>query len=135
MSEFKYDVSFRVFHPNLNPDDICKTLNMNATTKWQVGEQRKTPKGGSLPGVYDQSYCSFQLDHPKGMELADFLNHWNGTLLKFKDYLMDIHSSGGRLEYFIGWYSKGNSGEVFNASLIEQLAKLKIELAIDFYCG
>ena len=133
MSEFKYDVSFRIFHPNLNPDEICQTLHLQATTKWRSGEQRKTPKGRLLPNVYDKSYCSFKLDQVHDMELPEFLRYWNSRFLKFKEYFMNIHSSGGRLEYFIGWYSKGNSGEVFNVSLLEQLATLKIDLAIDFY--
>lgn len=135
MNKFKYDVSFRVFHPDMNPDDICQTLNMQATNKWVMGEQRRTPKGASLPGVYDQSYCSFKLDQPKDMELVDFLKHWNVKLLNFNDFLNQIYSSGGRLEYFIGWYSEENSGEVFDVSLLEELAKLKIDLAIDFYGG
>ncbi len=133
MTKLKYDVSFRVFHPVLNPDDICQMLNMNTTNKWQVGEQRKTPKGRPLPGVYDQSYCSFRLNQKQDMELVDFLKYWNDTFLKYKDYFMDIYSSGGRLEYFIAWYSEGNTGEVFDVVLLEQLATLKVELAIDFY--
>lgn len=135
MNKFKYDVSFRVFHPNMDPNDICKKLNMQATHKWCAGENRRTPKGTSLPGTYDQSYCSFNLDQPKDTELIDFLKHWNNNLFKFKKFLNQIYSSGGRLEYFIGWYSKENSGEEFDVSFLKELVELKINLAIDFYGG
>ena len=135
MNKFQYEVSFRVFHADMNPNDICQKLNMQAAHKWCAGEQRRTPKGTSLPGVYDQSYCSFKLDQPKDTELVDFLKHWNDKLINFRDFFNQIYSSGGRLEYFIGWYYEGNSGEVFDVSLLEELVELKIDLAIDFYGG
>ena len=135
MNKFRYDVSFRVFHPNMNPDDICKKLNMQASHKWCVGEHRRTPKGTSLSGVYNESYCSFSLKHPADLELGGFLRQWNEKLLTFKAFLNQICTSGGRLEYFIGWYSKENSGETFDWTLLEGLVELKIDLAIDFYGG
>lgn len=135
MNNFKYDVSFRIFHPNMNPKDICKKLNMQATRMWCAGDQRKTPKGTSLPSVYEHSYCSFKLDQTEYTELIDLLKSWNKKLLNFKTFLNKIHSSGGKLEYFIGWYSKESSGEEFDVSLMYELVELKINLAIDFYCG
>ncbi len=137
MKKFRYNVSFRVFHPDMDPDEICQKLNMQPTYKWRAGEGRKTPKGTSLPDVYKLSYCSFKLEPVEGVELVDFLKNWNDKLTPFKEYLNKISHSGGRLEYFIGWYSKENSGEVFDLFLIEGLMDLRIELAIDFYvvCG
>jgi len=133
MRKFKYDVSFRVVHPNIDPDEVCNKLNMQAKYKWRVGDRRKTPKGTPLSGVYDYSYCSFLLDQFEEMELIDFLKHWNKKFFNFSDFLNSINSSGGNLEYFIGWYSKGNSGEVFDIDFLKELVKLKISLSIDFY--
>ena len=135
MNTYNYDVSFRIFHPTMNPDDICNTLNMQADTKSFAGEPRKTPTGRPLKGIYNHTYCSFRLDRPDGLELSDFLKYWNDFFLKYMKFFNEINSTGGRLEYFIGWYSNKNSGEVFDVSLLKDLVALKIELAIDFYGG
>ena len=135
MNKFRYVVSLRISHPDMNPDDICHKLNMKAKIRWRAGAMRKTPKGASLPGVYDQSYCCFDLKQPENIELADFLKQWNFKLLKYEEFLNHIYSSGGRIEYFIGWFSEGNSEEVFDVSLLSDLVKLKIDLSIDFYGG
>ena len=135
MNKFKYDVSFRVFHPCMKPTEICDTLNMKAKYQWASGEKRRTPKGVPLTGKYDRSFCSFKLNHPKEMELVDFLKYWNVKLFPNKTFLNQIYTSGGRLEYFIGWYSSGNSGEEFDLMLLEGLLSLKINLVIDFYGG
>ncbi len=136
MHSFQYNVSFRIVHPSIDPDDICKKLNLNVKRKWRVGDQKKTPKGNVLTGVHDHSYCVFELNYEnKKIDLIDYLKFWNKKLIMHKDLLNQIHATGGKLEYFIGWFSDENSGEEFDVSFLSELAELKIGLAFDFYGG
>ena len=133
MVDFDYELSLRVTHPTWPSDDICKMLNMTAGRMWTVGEQRTNPVGTFLSGINKETYCSFPLESPEGMQLAESLRHWNQQFLLLKDTFNKIHSSGGRIEYFIGWFCDGNSGEIFNLLLLKELVELKIELSFDVY--
>lgn len=100
-----------------------------------AGAARKTPKGAPLEGVHDSTYCSFRLDHPDNVDLAEFLGRCNKTLEPHKEFLKHLRSTGGSVEYFIGWYSGTNSGEQFYYGLLGELADLSIDLSIDVYGG
>lgn len=133
MSNFKFDLSFRIFHPSMDVGGIITKLNMKPAFSKNIGEQRKTPKGKLLSGIYDSSYVSFKLDEPNITVLSECIAYWNKYLLKYKEFLKEIYSSGGKLEYFIGWYSEGNSGEVFEIDLMKELVDLGINIALDIY--
>lgn len=135
MNKFKFDLSFRVRHPYMNSEEICAQLGMVAKYQWTAGKQRKTPKGTLLEGVYNESYCSFDIDHDDNAGLTDLIRSNSQSLEAHKKFLDFLCSTGGKLEYFIGWYSEGNSGEEFDADLIRILAELKIGLSLDFYGG
>jgi hypothetical protein len=133
MSPFKFDVSLRLRHPTMNPEHICAELRLKAKHKWKVGDNRKTPKGQSLKGTYETTYCLFDLQHSKKIGLADFLRKYNLKLYRHKEFLNSIRSTGGSLEYFVGWYSDQDSGEIFDLKLLNQLVELGMDLSIAFY--
>lgn len=56
-------------------------------------------------------------------------------MLIIQNLFYELSSSGGKIEYFIGWYSEGNSGEEFDFELLRSLADLYIGLSFDFYGG
>lgn len=133
MATFRFDVSLRVKHPALGSDEICRALGMPADVTWQVGAHRTTPTGRQLPGVYEYSYCVFRFDVPADVSLADFIKAKNASLLARRDFLVDLRKSGGTVEYFVGWYSGANSGELFDWQLLKELADLRVDLALDVY--
>lgn len=133
MNRYKYDVSLRIRHPEIDPEVICKKLRMKARHKWMSGSQRKTSKGVILDGVYEYSYCSFRLEHSKNLDLIEFLRECNERFYPHKEFFKHIRSSGGTIEYFIGWYFNGNSGEVFDLNLLSQMTELNIDLSLDIY--
>ena len=132
---FKFDVSLRITHPKMSPEEICKTLGLKAKHKGKVGMPRKTPKGTSLEGVYEYTYCTFGLKHPQKIGLEEFLKSCNEKFYKHKEYFDLINSTGGKLEYFIGWFFDRSSGETFDLELLRQLADLGIELGLNVYGG
>ena len=133
MHPFKYHVSLRVHHPDLDPEKIINILGIKAEFKWKAGTKRKTPRGRSLTGVYDSTYCCFELKHSKEVRLVDFLKRYNRKLYKQKDFFETIRSTGGKLEYFIGWFFDKDSGEIFDLELLKQLVELGIDLSLSVY--
>jgi len=51
-----------------------KTKKGSGRPGWKAGEQRKSPNGTSLSGVYEESHCCFELKNE---------NNPSGTLLRF----------------------------------------------------
>lgn len=133
MNTFKYAISFRIEHPGIDPREISAKLSLTPDTSWIAGSRRRSPKGERLEGNYKTTYWSYTLEHQPDMRLADCLEAFTTRLEPYKDFLTWIRSTGGRCEYFIGWFSGPNSGELLNYQLLSKLSRLQIDLALDIY--
>lgn len=133
MGSSKFDISLRLKHPELELGIFCNTLGLEPTRKWKAGEQRTTPSGTLLEGIYDFSYCSCRLSPSDDQELLDTLKGYNEIFKPHKELFHQIRATGGRIEYFIGWYINGNAGEIFDLDLFVSLIDLGIEIALDVY--
>lgn len=129
-----YKVSFRVRSPSMDPLEISDGLNMQPKWAHKVGAIRTTPKGKRLEGVYDETYCSFPIPHLDGEYLSDLLARTASELQGKSEVLDEVFRSGGSCEFYIGWFSSGNTGEQLPSELLKQLGDLHIDLAIDVYC-
>jgi hypothetical protein len=135
MYPFRYVVSLRIWHPRITAEAICNRLDCEPRRKWTAGTRRENPEGSPLPGFNETTYCSFDLEHAEEDQLVDFLKNCNDRFYALKDYFEEIRSTGGSLEYFIGWFSDTNSGSTFDVELMSKLVELRIDLSIDFYGG
>jgi hypothetical protein len=135
MHAFKYDVSLRFFSPIIAPSEICKQLGLDPEWQNTIGEPRTTPKGVPLGGVYKNSYCCFSFNQQEDEELSDMLNRIVDDLIQHKDLFSRIRDNGGRSEFFVGWYSSGNTGDTFSYELLNKISALQIDLALDVYGG
>ncbi|AXW63938.1 hypothetical protein CJO94_19310 (plasmid) [Ralstonia solanacearum] len=131
--EFKYAVSLRFFSKTFDLDDVCSQLNLSPKWLNKIGEPRINPKGTPLGGVYDCSYCSVILEPHEAEELHETLERVAVGLMQYKDLFQAIRRDGGRAEFFIGWYSTGNTGDTFDSGLLKKLGELEIDLAFDVY--
>lgn len=134
MSEFDYKVSLRIFHPSIDPDELADIVGIEPSVKWKANSLRSTPKGKLLEGVYENTYCSFELPQTHQIELSEFLKKCNNRLESCKKSFHDILKTNGEIEYYIGWFSQKNSGEIFDLELLGQLVNLGVKLSIDVYC-
>jgi len=106
---------------------------MTASRKWQVGAARLNPKGRPLDGVYNETYCTFRIASRNAGNLPEAIRESVTALRLHSDLLRELIESGGRLEYFIGWFFAGNSGDIFDLALMAALAELGISLNFDIY--
>jgi hypothetical protein len=92
-----------------------------------------TPKGNPLPGVNTETFWYADLPVRDGDSLAKVIAAANSRLIDHRTYLGQLVTSGGSLEYFVGWFVDGNAGEVIDAATLHDCAALHIQLAFDVY--
>src|SRR4051812_37415542 len=105
MSHFRYQVSFRVRHPRMDPGEISVRLSLAPVISWMAGDVRKSPKGTPLDGRRGATYWSHTLKESEGKRLADSLEHFTTRLEPHREFLLELSSTGGACEYFVGWFS------------------------------
>lgn len=133
MHKVKHSVSLRFFSQTADLDDVCSRLGL--TPKWlqKIGEPRISPKGLPLGGSYDRSYCSVKLEIHETDDVHQTLERAVLNLIHHKDVLHDVRRGGGRVEFFVGWHSVGNTGDTFDFDLLTKIGVLGIDLALDVY--
>ncbi|MBI3562867.1 MAG: DUF4279 domain-containing protein [Gammaproteobacteria bacterium] len=133
MSKEIFQVSLRITHPLINPDEISKALNLMPEISQCVGELRKTPKGNLLNGTYPDTYWVYKLKNDSETTFSISISEMNKYLIKKSDFIARLADSGGHLEYFIGCFIPSHAGDTLDCKLLEQCALLKIDLAFDMY--
>lgn len=133
MHSFKFELSLRFFSKIIDPCEISTQLGFEPKWLHKIGDPRKTPKGVLLNGIYDESYCSFCFNRYNDEELHEMLERILNGLIQHKDIFDRIRDSGGRSEFFVGWYSPVNTGDIFSYELLNKICALRIDLALDVY--
>jgi len=135
MNPYQYDISLRVRHPSLDPAEFTSALGLNPFRCWRAGEAQTTPKGKPLEGRYSNSCWTAKL--VKGQwpdkSLPVVINELLDQLAPHQGFFQRIRTEGGTVEFFIGWFLEGNSGDVFDCDLLARMAALKIDLSLDVY--
>ena len=94
-----------------------------------------TPKGKPLQGKYSDSYWVAKL--VKGgwpnKALAVVFNELLDQLAPHQGFFERISTEGGTVEFFVGSFFEGNSGDVFDCDLLARMADFKINLSLDVY--
>src|SRR5579863_6626543 len=128
---YRYCISLRVTHPSRSLDDLTVELGIVPNRTWRAGEPRTSPRGKPLKGVYGEHYWTARLvdgvstDRDLTTALAAVLD----SLFVKKEFIANLSKSGGRSEFFLGWFfGEGNSGDVFSSTLLGQLADFCIDL-------
>jgi hypothetical protein len=136
MSKYGYAVSLRLWHAALNPSEVTAVLGMSPRHSWKAGDPRKTAQGRPLTGIRNEGFWTAELFSREVSEfsLPDAIASSLDRLQPHKAYLQELHASGVRLEFFIGWFfDSGNSGDVFEPEFLGRLADFKIALSMDVY--
>ena len=140
MSAYEFCVSLSIKHPSIDPAVITDRLCMSPKRQWRVGEQRSTPKGKVLPGINKESFWVVGL-HPgarlssESVSLEQFVAKANSRFVQHREFLRELVSGGGYLEYFIGWFGGENFGASLEPGLMAATADLGIAIGFDVYTG
>jgi hypothetical protein len=117
MHPFRYAVSLRVWHPDVEAGVVTDTLGL-------------APKHTS-PAV--SSFWTHGYDVPQDSECAAFIHSAASALQPHAAFLRQIRAAGGRIEFFVGWFGDKNFGDTFPHATLALLAELQIDLSLDVY--
>jgi hypothetical protein len=135
MGESRYSVSFRIWHPSIDPSDITAAIGLEPLRAWKAGEPRTTPTGRLLEGINRETYWSVKVCKGKmpPHTLATEVDSTLDNLSAHRAFLHRIRMAGGRCEFFVGWFIQSQAGETFSHSTLAKMAALGIDLSLDNY--
>jgi len=126
-------LSFRISHPSHDLSEVCRSLGLEPSRIWKKGDE--WPERGRTNGRKpESSYCTITLgnrsrDPPLDKKIAAALE----LLKPHKAMLQRLSSSGGKFNFFVGWFLDDHTGESFDPQLMATIADLRIELQWDIY--
>jgi hypothetical protein len=118
MHPFRYVVSLRIWHPQIDASVVSDTLGL--------GAKRTSP---AVPFFWTHAY------DPHDHECAAFVHSAASALRPHAAFFQRIRASGGRSEFFVGWFGDRNVGDTFSHATLSLLAELEIGLSFDVYPG
>ncbi|MGH9614836.1 MAG: DUF4279 domain-containing protein [Bryobacteraceae bacterium] len=126
-------LSLRFIHPTRDLAIICRTLGLRPKIIWTKGDERLTPKGRSIGGTRDYSYCSINLGAASKLGLSKKLDAAVKLLKPHRRLLRRLVSEGGRISFYVGWFCDEDTGEELNYEILAQMSDLCIALDLNVY--
>lgn len=117
MHSFSYVVSLRIRHPGIDAATIDQTLKLPS----------------HLVAPARSFYWRHRYDTPQDSECAIFIGRAAAALQEHAQFFQCIRAAGGSVEFFVGWGSERNFGDVFPHETLALLAHLQIDLSFDVY--
>ena len=139
MSDYTYCVSLSITHPSVTPDEITAALKIEPSSCHIKGEQRLTPKGKPLEGENQENFWRFTPHEGDRLSasdiyLEDYLISLNNEYAVHRDYFSKLVTTGGYIEYFIGWFEGDhNLMATLSPELLRSTGELSIAIGIDAY--
>ncbi len=88
-----------------------------------------------LAGVNRESYWTTRVaeGNSESASLSDVIRRLIIDLTPHKPLFETLRREGGSIEFFVGWFFDGNSGDVLDFDVLSKMADLKIDLSLDVY--
>jgi hypothetical protein len=138
MDVYEFTVSLRIRHPNADPDEITRTLNLQPQHTWRAGEPRRDPGGGLLEGTYRESYWMGRLMDGPQMSSADLsvervLLQTLAHLRRAQPFLAALKAGGGDVALHVSIFGRRSFALELSAESLAMLAKLGLSVAFDVH--
>ncbi|NIB43680.1 hypothetical protein HBA55_28990 [Pseudomaricurvus alkylphenolicus] len=139
MPQYEFCVSLKVAHPNLDAERISDRLSMTPDSYCNAGADRVSNAGQPLGGVYENTIWSRDLTVGKLQADAILFEHFiaqkNEEFLHLKEFFHWVRSSGGTVEYFVGWFSTGsvNMNIVLDSDVMSSTSDLGLSIVLCAY--
>lgn len=138
MQNYSFKISLRIWHPNIDPDEISNNLEIQPNRSWQVGSQRITPKGTILEGNYKESYWNAnpfnQEEYCSSNSAAeDVIKKVIKKLESKKEYLLKLKVESAKIIIQISSFGEGNYAIVLPPEILHEISELYAGFAHDVY--
>lgn len=130
----RFDIVLFIVHPSFDPVEISRALRLEAHFSHRVGDQRKTPKGGLLSGVYPDTRWRHRIRRTVTeqwftAEVVGFVE----KLATRKEFLAEVRATGGNASVIIQFLGDGYFADVIAPTTLAKLADLGLGLAIECF--
>jgi hypothetical protein len=130
----RFDVDLFIKHPSLDPLDISRALGMEGHFSHRVGDQRKTPKGTLLSGVYPDTRWRHCIRHAVTghlfvAEVVDLV----ARLEPHKEFFANVRATGGSASIIIQFLGDGYLADEIPSATLAKLAELGMALGIECF--
>ena len=131
MSDYEFTMSLGVRHPDIDPAQITRALNLQPGHLWRKGEERLDQAGAVLGGNHRASYWFCEIaPRPKFAEertdMESELSRVLQMLRKAIVFMQDLHFGGGVTELFVTIFARGD----FRLELLPEEAALLGRLGV-----
>jgi hypothetical protein len=126
MEPFEYNVSLRLKHPEIEPDDISRVLGLVPRSSGAEGEAGEA-------ALRSEHYWVYWFEQPDGVGLRDYLKILMGKLAEHRSVFDKVTSTQGRVQLFITLPAGKSAGEVLDWQVLQKLAEMRIDLAFEIY--
>jgi hypothetical protein len=109
----RFDVELFIVHPSLDPVDISGALGLEGHFSHRVGDQRKTPKGTLLSGVYPDTRWRHCIR--RAVTEQWFASEVVGLVERLeahKEFLANVRATGGSASVIIQFLGDGYLADV-----------------------
>lgn len=130
----RFDVELFIVHPSLDPVEISGALGLEEHFSHRVGDQRKTPKGTLLSGVYPDTrwrHCIRRAVTEQwfACEVVGLV----ARLEAHKEFLANVRATGGSASVIIQFLGDGYLADVIPPATLAKLAELGLALGIECF--
>ena len=140
MPDYKFCVSLNISHPTMAVETISQQLSLEPNSSHNAGDLRVTKHGRLLGRTYEDLYWNLDLCDGKKLDaqdilFEDFVAQKNSELEKHKAFFNEIRSTGGTIDYFVGWFSVDsiNMNIYLAPPLLKSTADLDISIVLCAY--
>ena len=126
-------VAVRFEHPSKDLSFLTSLLSMECFRNWKAGSPRKTMKGEPLKGKYSESYWVAMLKFTEGESFKKNLIIAIDRLKKISETVVDIKSSGGKIEIYLQLPGSINNGGTIETKILKTMCDLNIDLLIEVF--
>lgn len=138
MQLYSYTIAVRIWHPSINPAEITHAFGIPPKHFSEAGQQRQTPKGTLLEGLYRESYWSadpFNRGEHSSTDytIEDTLLEALQILEPHESFIKKLRSEGARILVQVSSFSSRNYAFELHPELLGRYAAIGVGIAHDIY--
>ncbi|MCO5082519.1 MAG: DUF4279 domain-containing protein [Rhizobiaceae bacterium] len=132
IGEIFFTIQLSFTHSHIGVDELTRRIGIEPDRAWNVGEERTTPVGRRISGVFDKTYWSVS------RTVFGKRHFFNEVLFELDklgniDFFRWFRQNGGEASVIIGLSGAENIGDVIKPENLNRLAELGFSLGIEVF--
>jgi hypothetical protein len=130
----RFKVALFIVHPTITPSEITSALALEGHSTHRAGDQRKTPKGTILNGVYPDNRWRHSIRYEvRDQWFADKLVVFVDQLLPHKTFFHHMEETGGSAEILLQFLGDGYFGDDIPPETLMRMSELRVKFGIEVF--